>query len=112
MSNDTLLPFDLPSVGRKKLTIDFAGGTARYFSAYPSDPASRPISWLMSWRSHSITSSARARSGKKGRWNFETERLGGPEVDHQLEFRRQLNRQIAWLRCPEDTVDVCAGLPV
>ena len=26
MSNDTLLPFDLPSVGRKKLTIDFAGG--------------------------------------------------------------------------------------
>jgi len=25
MSNDTLLPFDLPSVGRKKLTIDFAG---------------------------------------------------------------------------------------
>src|SRR5246500_4553568 len=26
MSNDTLLSFDLPSVGRKKLTIDFAGG--------------------------------------------------------------------------------------
>jgi hypothetical protein len=26
MSNDTLLPFDLPSVGRKKLTVDFAGG--------------------------------------------------------------------------------------
>jgi hypothetical protein len=26
MRNDTLLPFDLPSVGRKKLTIDFAGG--------------------------------------------------------------------------------------
>src|SRR6201993_4518676 len=26
MSNDTLLPFDLPSVVRKKLTIDFAGG--------------------------------------------------------------------------------------
>jgi Acetokinase family/Transposase DDE domain group 1 len=26
MSNDTLLPFDLPSVRRKKLTIDFAGG--------------------------------------------------------------------------------------
>jgi hypothetical protein len=26
MNNDTLLPFDLPSVGRKKLTIDFAGG--------------------------------------------------------------------------------------
>ncbi|HSJ39703.1 MAG TPA: IS1380 family transposase [Xanthobacteraceae bacterium] len=26
MSHDMLLPFDLPSVGRKKLTIDFAGG--------------------------------------------------------------------------------------
>ena len=26
MSNDTLLPFELPSVRRKKLTIDFAGG--------------------------------------------------------------------------------------
>lgn len=26
MSHDTLLPFDLPSVGRKKLTVDFAGG--------------------------------------------------------------------------------------
>ena len=26
MNDDTLLPFELPSVGRKKLTIDFAGG--------------------------------------------------------------------------------------
>jgi hypothetical protein len=26
MSDDTLLPFDLPSVRRKKLTVDFAGG--------------------------------------------------------------------------------------
>jgi hypothetical protein len=26
MSDDTLLPFELPSVRRKKLTIDFAGG--------------------------------------------------------------------------------------
>ena len=26
MSNDTLLPFDLPSVRRKKLTVDFDGG--------------------------------------------------------------------------------------
>ena len=27
MNDDTLLPFELPSVGRKKLTIDFAGGS-------------------------------------------------------------------------------------
>jgi Transposase DDE domain group 1 len=26
MTTDTLLPFDLPAVGRKKLTVDFAGG--------------------------------------------------------------------------------------
>jgi hypothetical protein len=26
MSDDTLLPFELPSVRRKKLTVDFAGG--------------------------------------------------------------------------------------
>src|SRR5207253_7387431 len=26
MTDDTLLPFDLPSVHRKKLTVDFAGG--------------------------------------------------------------------------------------
>ena len=26
MTDDTLLPFDLPSVRRKKLTIDFDGG--------------------------------------------------------------------------------------
>ena len=27
MTDDTLLPFDLPAVRRKKLTIDFNGGT-------------------------------------------------------------------------------------
>jgi Transposase DDE domain group 1 len=27
MTNDTLLPFDLPAVRRKKLTVDFDGGT-------------------------------------------------------------------------------------
>ena len=26
MTDDTLLPFDLPAVHRKKLTVDFAGG--------------------------------------------------------------------------------------
>ena len=26
MSDDTLLPFDLPSVRRKKITVDFNGG--------------------------------------------------------------------------------------
>jgi hypothetical protein len=30
--DDTLLPFDLPAVGRKKLTVDFDGGN------HPLDP--------------------------------------------------------------------------
>jgi hypothetical protein len=28
MTDDTLLPFDLPAVHRKKLTVDFEGGMA------------------------------------------------------------------------------------
>jgi hypothetical protein len=28
MTDDTLLPFDLPSVCRKKIIVDFNGGTA------------------------------------------------------------------------------------
>jgi hypothetical protein len=35
-----------------------------------------------------------------------TERLGGLEVDHQLELRRQLDRQIGRLRAFEDAIDI------
>jgi hypothetical protein len=30
MTDDTLLPFDLPSVCRKKITVDFNGGTQSF----------------------------------------------------------------------------------
>ena len=32
--------------------------------------------------------------------HIEAERLGGLEVDHQLELGRELHRQVAWLGCP------------
>ena len=47
--------------------------------------------------SHSITSSARARSVGG---IVEAERLGGREIDHELEFCRLLDRKIGRLRCP------------
>ena len=45
------------------------------------------------WRTHSITSSARARN----RRHFEAERLSGLEIDHQLEFGGLLDRQVGRL---------------
>ena len=43
MTDDTPLPFDLPSVRRKKLTVDFAGGSGRedwsYLFTFKPTPA-------------------------------------------------------------------------
>jgi hypothetical protein len=44
------------------------------------------------------------------RWHFEAERLGGLEVDHQLEFGRPLDRQVAGMGSFEDPVHQ-AGAP-
>src|SRR5215471_16082323 len=38
------------------------------------------------------------------RWDFESERLGGLEIDHQLEFRRVFNRQLGSL-CSIENLD-------
>ena len=39
-------------------------------------------------------------------WDGETERLGGLEVDHKLEFARRLDRQISGTLPLEDSIDV------
>ena len=61
------------------------------------------------WRTHSITSSARA-SNVGG--IVETERLGGLEVDHQLELGRLLHRQVGWLCALRIVPDIDARLPI
>src|ERR1700719_3632185 len=51
-------------------------------------------------------------AGEQRRWDSETNRLGGPEVDKKLKFRGLLNRKIGGF-CPfEDLVDerACASV--
>ena len=55
---------------------------------------------------HSITSSARASSGRR---HVEAERLGGLEVDHQLVLGRRLHRQVGRLLALEDAIDVAGA---
>ena len=52
---------------------------------------------------HSITSSARASSVRR---HVEAERLGGLEIDDQLELGRLLHRQVGWLLALEDAIDI------
>ena len=51
-------------------------------------------------------------AGDERRRHVEAERVGGLEVDHQLEFRRQLHGQVGRPRSLEDAVNVSAGLPI
>ena len=68
--------------------------------------AAPPSSVMNSRRSHSITSSARA-SSVGG--TVEAERLGGLEVDHELELGRLIDRQVGGLFALENPSDVEAG---
>jgi hypothetical protein len=51
----------------------------------------RPSSWLPSSANHFICLQ------ENGRRNGQAERLGGPEIEHQLEFRRLLHGQVSGL---------------
>jgi hypothetical protein len=44
--------------------------------------------------------------------DFEAERLGGLEVDHQLVLGRRLHRQVGRLLTPKDAIDVGCRAPV
>src|SRR6516165_5613218 len=63
-------------------------------------------SWLTSSPDHLV------RLEEECRGNGEAQGLGGLEVDHQLEFRQHLRRQIARLGAPEDLIHIRgSGLP-
>jgi hypothetical protein len=58
-------------------------------------------------RDYSITSSAQA-----SRRQVEAERLGGGEIDHQLDLGRLLDWQVRWLLAFQDATGIDARLAV
>src|SRR5262245_17397008 len=51
-------------------------------------------------------------AGEQRRWHVQAERLGGAQVDHQLELGRLQDRQLAGLCALEDAAGIDAGLAV
>src|SRR5207245_11236293 len=49
---------------------------------------------------------------ERRRWNVETERLGGLEIDHQLKLGRLDHWQVGWFGALENFADVDAGLAI
>src|SRR5215217_5964845 len=45
-------------------------------------------------------------------WHHEAERLGGPEIDDQFDFRSPLHRQVPRLLAVEDASDIYACLVI
>src|SRR3989442_15152436 len=44
-------------------------------------------------------------------WDRQSERLGGLEVDHQIEPHRSLHRQLGWLSTTQDPTHILAATP-
>jgi hypothetical protein len=42
-------------------------------------------------------------------WDGETQRLGGPEIDDEIELDRHLNRKLRWLCAIENAIDIGGG---
>jgi len=51
-------------------------------------------------------------AGEHGRRDVETERFRGLEIDHQLVFRRYLDRKVGGFLAFEDAIDVVGSAPV
>lgn len=51
-------------------------------------------------------------SGKQGLRDAETKRLGGFEIDGQLDFDRELDRKLARFRAPQDAISIDRCVPI
>ena len=67
-------------------------------------------SWRLYW--DSLTASAAALTGEQCRWDREAKRLGGLEVEHELELGRAHNRNFAKPLAFEYSTGVDACLPM
>src|SRR5262249_54089270 len=48
---------------------------------------------------------------QKRLWNRQAERLGGCNVDDEIELRRLLDRDVARLRATQNLIDITSGAP-
>src|SRR5690242_3310018 len=85
------------------LSADSCRSTTRACNAASRGDTSRSILAATLRSAGLIDHPVRAR--KDRRWDDEAERLGGLHVDHQLEFRRLLDRQVGWLGAFQNLVD-------
>jgi hypothetical protein len=58
-----------------------------------------------------IRSITRSGAGKQQLWDHDAESLRRPEIDHEFEFRRRLNRKVRRLRTAKDAIHVSRGTP-
>jgi len=50
-------------------------------------------------------------AGKQRGWDCETERFGGPQIDHEIKFGRLLNWDVGRLCTAQNLVDIVGGAP-